>query len=107
MSYKVWVAWEDFNGEHRSAEVENLDNDAIVDDLRNRFVRDRRLEIDAATVDVFKVEGVINNKLKAGVSLSPYFVTANKAEEHLSGHSEDNALIVTLPKQQQQPVSGR
>ena len=92
MSNNVWVTCEIFKGEHLSTRV-YLDNGAIVDDLRKQFVRDRLLEIDAARVEVFKVESGVKDKLRAGASLSPYFVTAKEGGREIYRDTAKTVLL--------------
>eukprot|EP00978_Attheya_sp_CCMP212_P020835 scaffold60175_cov106-Attheya_sp.AAC.1 len=100
MSNTVWVRWTASSTDAMFyAKVKELDDDADVDDLRNAFVGQQRLDIGPATVSVFEN----GEKLSEDKKLKDYFVPpAGSAFLRAPGKSKVTALVVTLPPPQQQ-----
>jgi hypothetical protein len=99
MSNKVWVTWKDAEGQDLFAMVKRLDEGALVDDLRDAFVADRRINVDPATLKVSKTQG--GEKLEEDQPVRDFFVIPG-AQESAPGTSKSTALVVTFPPPEQQ-----
>ena len=101
MSNKVWVRWKDSTTSEWSFDkVKDLTEDADISDLRHAFVKQQNLSCSPGSIQVREAES--GEKLKASTLLTDCFVpSATAAAASGPGRSEDTALFLTLPQQQQ------
>jgi hypothetical protein len=100
MKRKVWVTWKTVENPRLLTDRVELDEDAIVVDLRNTFKTDRGLvSVDPATLIVSTADGT---ELKSSEELRKYFIALpNSAAQPGPGRSDETALVVTVPPLQQ------
>ena len=106
MSNEVWVRWKDSTSSAGMVLVDtvsDLEDDAQIKDLRKAFVKQQVLDVTPAAVVVRETEN--GEMLKPSTMLTNYFMPpANSAAAPGPGKSEDTALFLTVPLQQQQQV---
>eukprot|EP00978_Attheya_sp_CCMP212_P024652 scaffold77824_cov56-Attheya_sp.AAC.1 len=101
MSNKVWVTWKGAAGDTLYTQVTNLHHGADVDDLREKFVTQQRLDVGPATLSVSTADG-INTVLSEDATLKSYWVTSSdSAAQSGPGKRKSTALVVTFPPRQQ------
>ena len=100
---EVWVTWKSpTSGETAVGKVKDLDDRAMIEELREGFVKKRRgqaySDIDPADVKVCKKEN--GQVLEEEAFLKQYFVPPEGRGEG-PGQSKKTALFLTLPNVQQ------
>ena len=104
MSNEVWVRWKDSTSSAGMVLVDtvnDLGDHAQIKDLRKAFVKQQVVNVSPAAVVVRETEN--GEMLKANTMLTNYFMPpADSAAAPGPGRSEDTALFLTVPQQQQQ-----
>ena len=102
MSNEVWVTWKDSDGKQLVARIDGLKATADVEHLRKAFVKEFKLNIIHAYVEVRETKQ--GEGLKASAKLSIYFVN-DEGENNRPGRNDETALVLTLPSSSNATVS--
>jgi hypothetical protein len=101
MSKKVWVTWSFSNGKPmHQTRVKGLYQGAIVDDLRDKFVEQQKMQ-DIAQGELEVSERKDGERLDPDKDLNGYFIPKSGSTSR-PGQSSKTALVVTYQSPQQQ-----